>query len=63
MELTLRKGYLIKCCKMLIALMSHNNYYSRFYNSFCLGKIILLPLIRQFFLIPDEINLFVDLRQ
>jgi hypothetical protein len=35
MNLTLREGYLIKCCVKLITVISHNNYYSQFCHHFC----------------------------
>jgi hypothetical protein len=38
MHLTLRKGYRIKLCMELTAVMSHDNYYSRFYRPSCATK-------------------------
>jgi hypothetical protein len=31
MDLTVKVGYLIKFCMKLIAVISHDNYYSQFY--------------------------------
>jgi hypothetical protein len=48
MDLTLREGYWIRMCMKLIAVVSLDNFYS--------------PLIRQFFLIANNVNEFMDLR-
>jgi hypothetical protein len=56
MDLTLREEYWIKFCMKLIAVISHDNYYSlitllvNWYNN------RLLQMIRQFFRIPNRIN-------
>jgi hypothetical protein len=58
MGLTFREDYWKKCCMKLIAVTSHDNYSQSYallvnwYNN------RLLPLIRQFFLIPNRINEF-----
>jgi hypothetical protein len=52
MDLTLREGYWIKFCMKLI------DHCSQFDCPFCD-----LVLIRQYFLIPDRINEFMELRQ
>jgi hypothetical protein len=47
--------YSITFSKKLIAVISHNNYYSQFYHPFFnWNNNRLLPLIRQFFLIANE---------
>jgi hypothetical protein len=35
MDLTVKVGYLIKFCMKLIAVISHDNYYSQFYHPSC----------------------------
>jgi hypothetical protein len=35
MDLTLRGGYSLTFCIKLIAVISHDNYYSQFYHPFC----------------------------
>jgi predicted RNA-binding Zn-ribbon protein involved in translation (DUF1610 family) len=35
MDLTVKGGYLIKLCMHLIAVISHDNYYSQFYCPSC----------------------------
>jgi hypothetical protein len=35
MDLTVKKGYLIKFCMKLIAVISHDNYYIQFYPLSC----------------------------
>jgi hypothetical protein len=57
MDITLREEYWIKFCMKLIAVISHNNYYSQFYHPSCE-----LVLIRQDFLIPNGINELMNLR-
>jgi hypothetical protein len=63
MDLTLREGYWIKFCMKLLTMICLDNYCSNFitlllnrYNS------RLLPLLRQFFLIPNTINELMELR-
>jgi hypothetical protein len=34
-DLTSKEGYLIKFCMKLIAAISHDNYYSQIFHSFC----------------------------
>jgi hypothetical protein len=52
MGLTLRGGYLIKLCMKLIALISHDNYYSQFCHPF--GSVE--ALTRQFSLFQTELT-------
>jgi hypothetical protein len=35
MDITLREEYWIKMCMKLIAVISHDNYYSQFYHPSC----------------------------
>jgi hypothetical protein len=35
MDLTVKEEYLIKYCMKLIAVISHDNYYSQFYHPSC----------------------------
>jgi hypothetical protein len=67
MGLTFREGYWLKLCMKLIemiGMMFYDNYFSHFYRPFVNScSKILLPLIRQFFLIPNIIKEFVDRRQ
>jgi hypothetical protein len=59
-----RGGHSIKFHIKLIAVIFHDNYYSQFYHSFVNWyNNRLLPLIRQYFLIANRINEFMDLRQ
>jgi hypothetical protein len=51
MDLTLRDGYSITFCMELTAVMSHHNYYTKFYNTF----------VNNF--IPSKNNEFRGLRQ
>jgi hypothetical protein len=63
MDFTLRDGYWIKFCMKLISVMSHNNTTVSFialFVNWCNDR--LLPLIRQFFLIPIGMNELMDLR-
>jgi hypothetical protein len=63
MNLALREGYSIKFCMKLTAVTSNNNYYSQFSISvFKWYNNRFLPLIRQLFLIQNEITEFVDSR-
>jgi hypothetical protein len=62
MDLTLREGYWITFCMLLMAVISHDNYYTEFivlhvnwYNN------SLFLLIRQIFLILNRMNKFMDL--
>jgi hypothetical protein len=63
MDLAFREGYWIEFCMKLIAVIYHDNFYSHFHrpsvNWYNNG---LLPLIRQFFLIPNRIDEFMVLR-
>jgi hypothetical protein len=54
----MKEGYLIKFCMKLIAEISHNKYYSQFYHLTC--ELVRLPLIRQFFLIPNLSDEFAN---
>jgi hypothetical protein len=62
MDLTVKGGYLIKFCMKLIAVISHDNNNNFFILPVSWYSTRLLPLNRQFFLIPNGINVFVDCR-
>jgi hypothetical protein len=61
MDLTLREGYFISfCMKLIVVIITEVSFITLFVNWF---NNTFLPLLRQFFLIPNRMNEFMDLGQ
>jgi hypothetical protein len=46
MDLTLSEGYWIKFCMKLVAVMSHDNYYTHFYLPSCKLVLSLMEMVK-----------------
>jgi hypothetical protein len=60
MELTLREGYWIKFCMKLITVIFPDNYYSSVMFLVNRYSDLLVSLLRQFFIILNKINEFIN---